>query len=845
MNPKLFSIHLHRCRSRQFFAITLLLILLLNSAIPAPQQQAFAAPEVPMTDPEWIVVDSMSTLRAYHTLSLLPNGKAMAIGGYYNDGSDHYLRSTEAFDPMNNQWTNLASMSVYRRHHTATVLLDGRVLVVGGQYFAQAYNSAEVYNPKTNSWVNASGTMSVQRYEHTASRLTDGRVLIVGGCSNTTTCTSTAEVFDPNTLTFSSAGSLSSGARQGHVAVLLQNGKVLVAGGYNPGAGGGTYRSSAEIYDPATNSWTTAANMGKARLDAAATLLPDGKVLVVGGFRSTIIGDETLASAEIYDPVANSWSDTGPMTLARRDHGQVMLYNGLVYAIGGHTGSFYTLDAEAYNVSSGGWSPIASLDRARSQFAAIQFASGAILIAGGWNGTEYFALAEVYNPQPTAVADTAAYSYVGFGAVPLPNGDILVAGGRTITPPYSFIYSTKIWRASTHLYESADNMNYRRSNFTLTLLNDGRVLATGGYYHWEIIGGYSATKTAEIYDPAQNTWTQLADTLAVERTDHLATLLTDGRVLLVDQGSQSEIFDPATNQFTLTAENPPIEEPHTATLLPGGEVLVVGGDAGANCAIYNPATDDWYAVASLPIHISGHSATLLPNGEVLVVGGSGGAIEPYTVMSTTHRYNRSLNTWTAASALNEARAWHSAILLPDGRVLAAGGSNDSESLLSVEIYDPLLNDWALVTPLTGATRGQVLLTPDGKVFLIQGAQLYSVYTDFSHPPSLNFILSSYVGSTWNFILAGADFLGSGASSSGETQNAATNQPLVQVRNIENGQIAWLYPDGAVSETYFKALPLINFPSGPLMITIFTNGGIASKIVTQAPPMQTFLPMLRR
>jgi hypothetical protein len=202
--------------------------------------------------------------------------------------------------------------------------------------------SAELFDPVAITWSLAANPL-VPRQQHTATLLPAvGKVLIVGGLIDSySTITSSAELYDPATDTWSPAASLSIGRRL-HTATLLSDGKVLVTGGYN-GTGA---EASAELYDPITNTWSSAGNLQTGRDGHAATLLPNGNVLVSGGH-----GGGYLASCELYDPVANTWTVADSMLVKRAEHTATLLQNGAVLAAAGGTqgaSQYNTGTAELY-----------------------------------------------------------------------------------------------------------------------------------------------------------------------------------------------------------------------------------------------------------------------------------------------------------------------------------------------------------------------------------------------------------------------------------------------------------------------------------------------------------------
>ena len=280
--------------------------------------------------------------------------------------------------------------------------------------------------------------MIVGRVLHTATRLQTGKVLIAGGF-HSPEYLATTELFDPATNSFQSSGSMAEARRQ-HTATLLNNGKVLIAGGFSQGLSGAITRSSAELYDPATGTFSSAGNMSTGRRDHTASLLNDGRVLIAGGeiFCPTGCGGpNAFATAEFYDPATNAFSATGSMATARFQHTATVLTSGLVVISGGETpaGNFQdipTASIEIYDPTTGTFAPGGSLIIARSSHTATLLDNGQILFAGGVDltGTPLKS-AELYTPAThisTAVSDMSDLR-MGHTATILLNGQVLVAGG--------------------------------------------------------------------------------------------------------------------------------------------------------------------------------------------------------------------------------------------------------------------------------------------------------------------------------------------------------------------------------------------------------------------------------
>ncbi len=183
-------------------------------------------------------------------------------------------------------------LATARVGHTATLLVDGTVLIAGGLGDDGFLTSAERYDPATASFT-STDRLQVARLGHTATVLGDGQVLMVGGDAANGGRLAAAERYDPATGTFASVGSLSTG-RSGHTVTLLPNGTVLVAGGFDSD---GNELASAELYDPTTGAFSAVDGLGTARGNHIATLLQDGTVLIAGGLGAGFVA---LASTEIY-----------------------------------------------------------------------------------------------------------------------------------------------------------------------------------------------------------------------------------------------------------------------------------------------------------------------------------------------------------------------------------------------------------------------------------------------------------------------------------------------------------------------------------------------------------------
>ena len=319
--------------------------------------------------------------------------------------------------------------------------------------------------------------------------------------------------------------------------------------------------------------------MADTRTDFTATRLASGKVLVTGGFFYDGAEPITLASAELYDPVSQTWSLAAPLHVARTGHEATLLANGLVLVTGGGVeGGAPFASAEVYNSATNTWTVVNPMTTERVQHTATILINGKVLVVGG-TGSDAATSAELYDP-------------------------------------------------ATNTWSAAGALATWRTTHTATALSDGSVLVVGGL---DADGNYLAD--AERYDPLGNTWSA-AGTLSDPRQNHTATLLNDGTVLVTGGSSDgtnagvnlAERYNPVNNTWATFA---PMGEPrlsHTATLLADGRVLVVGGENGTGptvdtAEIYDPLLNDWSPVDTIANARSGHGAMLLGDGSVLIAGG--------------------------------------------------------------------------------------------------------------------------------------------------------------------------------------------------------------------------------
>jgi hypothetical protein len=367
--------------------------------------------------------------------------------------------------------------------------------------------------------------------------------------------------------------------RAQQTSTLLPDGKVLVAGGYDgfvENVGGGHVSlASAELFDPATNSWGPAAPMHRGRSDQRAVLLDDGDVLVVGGWEQPGCCNEGTRTAEIYDPATDTWTATSPPPELQVVDTATLLNGGDVLVTGLFGPSEYmpSIGAVEYLPGSGTWTAVATPPSAAERDRiAVRLPDGEVLLAGGISTEQVFEPPHPVEDRQTAYADAEVLdpatdtwtpvapmqvARIAPTATLLPGGQVLVTGGLAEVSPAGAgagLASTEAFDPATGTWTARAPMSFARGKHTASLLADGRVLVTGGSdcspracIGFGATSGCCAADTAEIYDPAADAWTATEPVLTL--AEHAASVLPDGAVL-VSGGN----FEPGDTHESTAAE---------------------------------------------------------------------------------------------------------------------------------------------------------------------------------------------------------------------------------------------------------------------------------------------------
>jgi len=358
--------------------------------------------------------------------------------------------------------------------------------------------------------------------------------------------------------------------------------------------------------------------------------------------------------------------------------------------------------------SAGAFTATGSMTTARFGHTATLLTNGKVLIAGGAvdGGRGNLASAELYDPSTGAfsVMGQMITSRRGHTATLLADGRVLIAGGGSA--------SAELFDPAAGTFAATGSMITARAGHTATLLADGRVLIAGS--------GFAAgdLTSAELYDASTGAFTATGS-MHGAMTAGSATLLTGGAVLI-----GGELYQPSNSTFTSSGDPANHDFAYTSSLLMDGTVLISGGgdsDPGsclASAELFDPAHGTFTAVSNMTICRFAHTATLLPDGKVLIAGGASYGVGPYQAnLAEFELYDPSTRTFAASGPMNVGRQSHTATLLPDGRVLVAGGvgAPGYSELASAEIYSPLSAPVLFSLSGDGKGQGAILHTVSSQV----------------------------------------------------------------------------------------------------------------------------------
>lgn len=569
------------------------------------------------------------------------------------------------------------------------------------------FYSLPLFVPLYGEW-KLTGNLTYARTGFQGCLLTDGRMMVWGGMTNPPGGESTSEIFAPATGSWTLGATPASGDHR--IGIHLPNGRVLYV----------KYGGVSYIFDPFTNIWTEGPEFGAWSLRGCASLLKNGKVIVMG-FNSS-----APRECKIYDYATNSVAMTSNSIYNHTQGGvEVVLNNGEILLAGGGYLDSGTRQCEIYNPDAGTWRPTGDMNIARASFVGILLPPpwDKVLVAGD-HDTPYLQT-ELFD------VESGTWSYTGNLNYPeretptlimLPSGKPILIGGLGAL-------QAEIYNPSDGTWSLTSNMNSIRSHFTSVILHTGKVLAISGYNSSD----GTRTNTAEIYDPSKPIW-KMRTVLHHSRKFHTASLLPiihtsncstnvliTGGEISDDYLKVCELYNYIEERVTVTGSFNHSRSRHTTVLLPTGKVLAAGGKnvTGAlpSCELYSVSEERWTITDSMGEARFDNTATLLKDGKVLVTGGEGS----FGYINSCEIYDPTSGMWIYTGNLTTPRARHTATLLLDGRVIVIGGENSSGILSSCEIWSPSSGTWVTTANLsTARCAHSSILLQSGKVMVIGG-----------------------------------------------------------------------------------------------------------------------------
>lgn len=724
--------------------VALFLAASLEITIGARRAQAVAPPGT------WLPTNSMTAVRNSHTATKLQDGRVLVAGGAATPSGQS--GSAEIYDDDTGLWTATGSLQVPRQGHQATLLGDGTVLVTGGVGNNMVLSSAETFNPTTGEW-QLTGPMGTAFDDgQTATLLGNGKVLVTG-TRGFPIVAKTAVLYDPLTRRWSPTGELNIG-RYNHTATLLGTGKVLVAGGTvsSTGSTPGSQPSgpTAELYDPSTGSWSLTAPLYTDRAAHSASLLGDGRVLVTGGQQSSratgTVPSPSLASVELYDPTAGTWTPGFSMAVPRHDQAATVLTASTCGAVGlppckilvsgGINGFAELASAELYDPATGQWAPTGSMSSPRSGHTASNIGGGRTLAVGGTTFGEIYFPSTLAPPAVTALSPVAGAT-TGGTRVTI-TGERFDDVRRVKFDAQSVAFTVE---SSTKITASSPAHAVGVVHVSVTT-SDGMSPAVDAARFSYVDGPVAVEK---IYPPAGPTFGSTKVTISGSNLFHSGSQVRFGGLLATDviPLSDTELTAVAPAQPQGSVAVTVTNTAGSASSSPGAYRYGAGAWNACSPAIANPACPAKMAADRLL-----HSATLLDGpacrlalptrpdycGKVLVAGGTTDFFSPNFALASAELYDPATGNWAPTGNLINPRFDHSATLLPDGTVLVAGGqvigtAGSPEAVCSLqtspgcsaEIYDPASKTWTSTASMSvGRFAHTATLLPNGTVLIAGG-----------------------------------------------------------------------------------------------------------------------------
>ncbi len=548
------------------------------------------------------------------------NGKVYAIGGATGGPT------VEEYDPAKGTWRIRANMPTAQSWLGAAAASNGKIYAIGGV----GGGTVQEYDPATDTWTTCSA-MPTPRAGLGVATASNGKIYAIGGVGGG----STVEEYDPATDTWRTRADMPT-ARSELGVVAASNGKIYAMGGEL--LDGYTIISTVEEYDPATDTWTTRADMPAPRFKLGVAAASNGKIYAIGGFNYLNWPWRNVRTVEEYDPATDTWTTRADMPPpGRYDLGVTAASNGKIYAIdgawmiGNEFAGWYSL-IEEYDPATDTWTR-AGLPTAQAELGAATASNGKIYAVGGlkfdpcYIGCGYKTLAAVdeYDPATDAWRTRADMPTArrGLGVAAASNGKLYAVGGRDREE--NIMATVEEYDPATDAWRPRAAMPTARAGLGVAAASNGKIYAIGGHDSSISLG------TVEEYDPATDAWRTRASMPTVRSYVGVAAA-SNGKIYVIGGRDNSfirlgtvEEYDPATDTWRTRANMPTARDSLGVAAASNGKLYAIGGHDGSNpLAIveeYDPATDTWRTRASMTTARSGLGVAATSNGKLYAVGG--------------------------------------------------------------------------------------------------------------------------------------------------------------------------------------------------------------------------------
>jgi N-acetylneuraminic acid mutarotase len=427
---------------------------------------------------------------------------------------------------------------------------------------------------------------------------------------------------------------------------------------------------------------------------------------------TSIILDRSLETTELDTlSVFRAWSTHSNATTLLAD-GRMISVCGQASSSPTHAVVIYDPESNAFTMSENN---VANFGGASRSHAVNLLADGRVIVSGGYGSSGAISTSRIFNPTTLLWSAGPALSSTRYqhASVTLPDGKVLILGGISS----SALNTVELYDPALNTWTVKSPMSVARSVLSAVLLSDGNVLVTSG-------------TTSELYNPSTDTWTSMGNLLSSHSSDHTATLLPNGDALVVGGNTSptgvEERFNPLTGTWRPTAKMAVRRYSHTATLLNNGKVLIAGGytsfGATNEAELYDPETDTWKKTGSLNVARYLHTAHLLPSGKVIVYSGrsknTSGAVAEDTKIEI---YDPETETWSFPEQKSPTRSYAQFHLRLDGKVFQSGGTSATYGTQTSHIFDPETDRWNPAAPaLHSRGLGRSITLPDGRIVYAAG-----------------------------------------------------------------------------------------------------------------------------